>query len=381
MHFRTGFYATFRFFFKIAGRARFKIHPLGTQSQPEPLGDFEEAKGRVLGMMVFLKLPAPGIVAVVLAMSLYAPAKPARATDAGKPGEAGGDARMLQGAIDIHVHADPDSHKRYIDAIDVAKLAKARGMRGLVLKNHFEPTASLAYIVRKEVPGIEVFGGIALDRQVGGVNPAAVENMARIKGGWGRIVWMPTLTSENAVRAFKLNEPGVTVSRNGELLPEVREVIAVIAKHGLVLATGHVSAEEALMIVHEGQRQGVQHMVVTHAMEGPVWMNIDQMQQAVKLGAFIEFDYNLGTMERLQKPADLPLRKDRNAFLAEYKEAIHALGPEHCILSEELTFDSSDLAAHLDGVAAFVKALGLNDREIDLMLKENPARLLGLSPR
>src|ERR1700726_4852234 len=98
----------------------------------------------------------------------------------------------LVGAIDIHVHAAPDSTPRSIDAIDVARLAKSRGMRGLVLKNHYEPTASLAYIVRKEVPGIEVFGGISLDLTVGGVNPAAVEWMTMVKGGYGRVVWMPT---------------------------------------------------------------------------------------------------------------------------------------------------------------------------------------------
>src|SRR5579863_9539776 len=81
----------------------------------------------------------------------------------------------VTGAIDIHAHCDPDSIARSIDAIDLAKLARSRGMRGLVLKNHFEPTASLAYIVRKEVPGIEVFGGIDLNRTVGGMNPSAVE--------------------------------------------------------------------------------------------------------------------------------------------------------------------------------------------------------------
>src|ERR1700720_1130770 len=86
-------------------------------------------------------------------------------------------AQTLTGVIDIHAHHDPDSVPRSIDAIDLAKLAKSRGMRGLVLKNHYEPTASLAYIVRKEVPGIEIFGGISLDLTVGGVNPAAVEHM------------------------------------------------------------------------------------------------------------------------------------------------------------------------------------------------------------
>src|SRR5512140_7582 len=93
--------------------------------------------------------------------------------------------QTLDGVIDIHVHSDPDSVARSIDAIDIAKLARSRGMRGLVLKNHYEPTAALAYMVRKEVPGIEIFGGISLDRTVGGVNPAAVEHMTQVKGGWG----------------------------------------------------------------------------------------------------------------------------------------------------------------------------------------------------
>ena len=83
----------------------------------------------------------------------------------------------LDGVIDIHAHTGPDSTARSIDAIDLAKLAKQRGMRGLVLKNHYESTAALAYVVRKEVPGIEIFGGIDLNRSVGGINPAAVERM------------------------------------------------------------------------------------------------------------------------------------------------------------------------------------------------------------
>src|SRR5258706_11872406 len=83
----------------------------------------------------------------------------------------------LNGVIDIHAHSDPDSVPRSIDALDLARLAKQRGMRGLVLKNHYEPTASLAYIVRKAVPGIEIFGGIDLDLTLGGVNSTAVERM------------------------------------------------------------------------------------------------------------------------------------------------------------------------------------------------------------
>src|SRR5260370_16819509 len=82
-----------------------------------------------------------------------------------------GMAQTLDGAIDMHAHSDPDGAARKIDAIDLAKIAKSRGMRAIVLKNHYEPTASLAYIVRKEVPGIDVFRGISLDLTVAGVNP------------------------------------------------------------------------------------------------------------------------------------------------------------------------------------------------------------------
>src|SRR6202167_612286 len=105
--------------------------------------------------------------------------------------------QTLEGVIDMHAHSDPDGTPRSIDAIDLARLAKSRGMRAIVLKNHYEPTASLAWIVRKEVPGIEVFGGISLDLTNGGVNPAAVEWMTKVKGGYGRVVWFPTFDSEH----------------------------------------------------------------------------------------------------------------------------------------------------------------------------------------
>src|SRR5499427_6700821 len=138
---------------------------------------------------------------------------------------------VLRGTIDIHVHSDPDSRPRSIDALDVAKLSRAKGMRGVVLKNHYDPTSGLAYIIRKDVPGLEVFGGIDLNLTVGGINPAAVEHMVQMKGGLGRVIWMPTFDSENAVRLSKENRPFVSVAKNGRLLPEVLRVIALAAQH------------------------------------------------------------------------------------------------------------------------------------------------------
>jgi len=277
-------------------------------------------------------------------------------------------ARLLAGAIDIHVHSDPDDRPRSIDAMDVARLARTRGMRAIVLKNHYDPTGPLAYVVRKEVPGIEVFGGVDLNLTVGGINPAAVEHMTQVSGGWGRFVWMSTFDAENQVKYSRENRPYVSVAKNGQLLPEVRQVISIIAKNGLVLATGHVSPEEGLMLVREGRAQGAQHMVVTHALMAPVLMSVPQMQEAAKLGAFVEFVGGSVTGAAASTRLD------------EFADAIRKVGPTSCILSSDLGQRGNALPP--DGFGAFLVAMrarGFTEQEIAVMAKQNPARLLGLS--
>jgi hypothetical protein len=291
-----------------------------------------------------------------------------RPSGAGQGGVETDAARALKGAIDIHVHNLPDDRPRSIDAIDVARLARSRGMRALVLKNHYESTAGLVYLVRKVVPDIEIFGGIDLNLTVGGINPAAVEHMTRVTGGWGRFVWMPTFDAENQVRYSKDNRPFVSVSRDGELLPAVKQVIELVAKHRLVLATGHSAPAEVLMLLREGRRQGVQQMVVTHAMNAPILMDVAQMQEAAKLGAFIEFVG--GSLAA----------KDADARIGRFAAAIRKIGPDFCILSSDLGQQGN--AVPPDGFGAFLVALrarGFTEEEMDRMSKRNPARLLGLS--
>ena len=111
------------------------------------------------------------------------------------------------GVIDMHVHSHPDVFGRNMDDIDVAQLAKARGMRGIVLKNHISETASRAALVMKVVPGIEVFGGIVLNNAVGGINPNAVEWMHRVYGSRGKVVWLPTFESDKHVKTFSSPTP------------------------------------------------------------------------------------------------------------------------------------------------------------------------------
>jgi hypothetical protein len=276
----------------------------------------------------------------------------------------------LKGAVDIHVHQDPDSAPRAIDADDVARQARAAGMRAVVLKNHWEDTASLAYMVRKMVPGIEVFGGITQDLAVGGINIEAVKHMADMKGGYGRIVWLPTFDAQNQV---KDKGPEVKVSENGKILPSVLALLDYIAtRKQLALETGHVSAEEALMVIREARARGIAHVVATHGMAGPTNLSVAQAQEAARMGAYIEFVYG-GTLE-----------KGSTLTVAKYAEWIKAVGPAHCILSSDLGGARPyPRPMPTQGMLDFMNALhkeGLSVADINLMAKTNPSRVLGLEP-
>jgi hypothetical protein len=276
-------------------------------------------------------------------------------------------AKPLEGVIDIHAHSAPDSVPRSIDSIDLAKLAQSRGMRAIVLKNHYEPTADIAYLVHKVVPEIQVFGGIDLNLSVGGMNPEAVEKMALTTGHLGKIVWMATFDTRAQVMKSRQQRPYVAVARNGELLPETKAVIAMIKKYDLVMATGHNSGEEDLMLIREAHKQGVTQIVVTHAMLSPIDMTIAQMKAAAGMGAYVEFVYNglIGSAKEFD--------------FQDYAKAIREVGVEHCILSSDMGQVGNPL--HPDGLQLFFDGLqkqGFTHDELDQMSKVNPARLLGL---
>ena len=280
----------------------------------------------------------------------------------------------LKGVIDIHVHQDPDSAPRAIDADDLARLARRMGMRGLVLKNHWEPTASLAYMTRKAVPGIELFGGVTQDLAVGGINIEAVRHMSEIKGGYGRVVWLPTFDAQNQVKDKTAQVP---VSKDGKLLPSVLALLDFIAtRPQLLLETGHVSAQEGLMVIRAAKARGIRNIVVTHAMVGPINMSIHDMQEAAKLGAYIEFVYAA------------TLGKGATLTLAKYAEAIRAVGPAHCILSSDLggvrPQPSPQRPLEPQGMLDFMNGLhaqGISVADVDRMAKTNPAKVLGLEVR
>jgi Family of unknown function (DUF6282) len=272
-------------------------------------------------------------------------------------------ARLMRGAVDLHYHVDPG----YSD-MGHLRAARAAGVRALVLKNHYEPTSALVLLLRPEFPGLELYGGFVLNRSNGGNNVAGVEYMASIDGQPrpGKVVWLPAGdTEKEAKESRNPTRPFVAVSRNGQLLPEVKKIISIIARNNLVLASGHVVPDDALLAFREARAAGVKLLIATHAADLSGKMTIEQMQEAAKLGAFIEFDY-------------------RNTLDGGRTDMIRKVGPEHCFLSEFWTRNQAPKeyagAAGIGAFAAEMRKRGFTDRELDIMFKDNPARAIGLPP-
>jgi len=308
----------------------------------------------------------------------------------------------LKGAIDMHAHQDPDSFgpsygqaARSIDALDLYMRAKAAGMRGFVIKEHLDQSAGLAYYMRKLHPDFEFFGGMGSNLTTGTkVNPWAITHMAEMKGGWGRIVWMPSWDSENSIHKLPRKPPGyVAVAEckglpfwinypkpceGGELLPEVKEALQIIAKTktrdsngDLILATGHNSGPEVKLLVKEAVRVGVKHVIITHPLLDIVDMTPAEIKETVAMGPeiYAEFTSQFGN------PGARP------EVVKQYVEGIRAAGVEHAFVSSDTgQLNSNWQPDALANCAKVLRANGFNEHELDLLLKINPAKILGISP-
>lgn len=275
--------------------------------------------------------------------------------------------RLIEGSIDLHVHFGPDpDRERRCDAVELAQSAQEMGMRGLVLKSHHYNTTPVAYTVGNVVPGLEVMGGLCLNVALGGLNALAVEATAKMGG---KVIWMPTMTAA-AFLKHQGQTGGVSVCDDKERLrPEMYTILETIKQYDLVLATGHISPEECLILVEEARHLGLNRILVTHASHLHCWygMTVDQMKQLAKMGALIEHCVHV------MNP--LGLRMEPRVLM----EMVREIGAEHCVFSTDYGQSYSPIAP--EGLRVGIAALldqGLEEVEVGLMVKDNPARLLGL---
>ena len=131
--------------------------------------------------------------------------------------------KLVSGSIDMHLHPGPDAFCR-LDALEAARQAKQAGMKAIVIKNHFYPTAPIAMMLNRLVPDFMVFGSVCLDYEIGGLNVHAVQYSA--KAG-ARVVWMPTFSSSNSRSQMRrlgipLEGEGFSIlNGQGQLVPEI----------------------------------------------------------------------------------------------------------------------------------------------------------------
>ena len=278
---------------------------------------------------------------------------------------------LVRGSIDMHLHHGPDlTMPTRSDALETARQARAMGMRAIVLKNQNYPTVPLAPMVNQLVPEVKVFGSICLDYDVGGLNYYALETSAKLGA---KVVWLPThssKTSPNKSGRLPADENGLSIlTPENKPVPEMERILSLVKEYNMVLATGHISARETMVLAEEARAMGITKFVVTHASTHSFERspNLEEQRRLTQMGAFIEYSY-VGFLPNEHRDDPQQLVK-----------AIRNVGAEHCIIGTDLGQAFNPTPA--EGMRMFIALLlknGSSEREIELMAKVNPAKLLDL---
>jgi hypothetical protein len=294
---------------------------------------------------------------------------------------------LVTGAYDTHVHIAPDVMERRIDDLGLARRCLEVGLAGFVLKSHYVTTAERAEVVRNAVPGVDALGAITLNGSMGGMNPAAVEIAGRLGA---RIVWMPTVDSRNQRTNTAADLPGAkpamwgalqadlhaqgivpeivhVVDEDGRVLETVRKVLRVIARHDMVLATGHLAAPEIVAVVRAAREEGVRRVIVTHPEFTSQRLAVPDQQELAELGALLERCFTTPYTGKVSW----------DDLFAHIRE----VGPEHSIISSDLGQPFNPPVE--DGLALFADRLleaGFSEDDVHTMAVRN-SRFVAAAPK
>jgi len=291
---------------------------------------------------------------------------------------------LLQGAFDTHVHSAPDVLPRRFDDIELAKRTRDAGMAGFVLKSHYICTADRASLINKMFPGVRAFGAIALNNSVGGLNPLAVDIAGRLGN---KVVWLPSVDSANELEnvagqkdesklpywmsiARELRAHGIAgewlkvTDDNGNVTPQTRQCIDVIASHDMVLATSHISPAAMLPVVKAAREAKVQRIVITHPEFPTTLLSIDQQLELARYGVYFERCYTTPATNKIS--------------WEQVFENVRRVGPSSTILATDLGQTTNPHV--VEGLGEFAGKMldaGFTQAEVTQMVRTNPGNLLG----
>lgn len=319
----------------------------------------------------FLKTAALTTAAVMAGKGIVM----AQAHASEKPTDSGTD-DILSGVSDIHIHAAPDSVDRAINELEMARAAQKAGYRSIMFKSNDFSCHDRAYLVQEVVPDFACFGSLVMNRVHGDkINVRAAELAVKTTGNHCRCIWMPTLDAAYQYTLLKRTEKGIPVlNDSGIVLPEVVRVMEICAEADIIFATGHSSPAESIILAEKAREVGVGKFVVTHANSNFWKMTHDQIKQCVDLGTFIEYSY----ITNLWRPGTgLPAfpRMSDEEFVA-----FARINPERSFITTDL--GQVGMPLPLEGMRMCIMALidaGVPQKDIDVLVRSNPARLVGLT--
>jgi Family of unknown function (DUF6282) len=294
---------------------------------------------------------------------------------------------LLLGAYDTHIHVAPDVVEREVDDVSLARQFAGHGMAGFVLKSHYTATAERASVVRAAIPDVDALGAIVLNRAIGGVNPLAVEIAAR-EGA--RTVWMPTVDAVNEAGEREHVKPGAkvpvwvklqlelreqgleidpvpVVDERGVVLDETRAVLELIARHQLLLATGHISRDEIFAVVDAALELGVRQIVITHPEFPAQSLTVEDQRMLAERGALLERCFTTPHTGKIS--------------WEQWLANIRAVGAAHSVVSTDLGQVFNPPVQ--DGLALMVDRLlqdGYGEEEVHQMAVVNTRRVAGAEP-
>ncbi|WP_181766537.1 DUF6282 family protein [Streptomyces albidus (ex Kaewkla and Franco 2022)] len=294
---------------------------------------------------------------------------------------------LVRGAYDVHIHVAPDVMRRRVDDVTLAEKFAAVGLAGFVLKSHYAPTAERAAVVRRAAPEAAALGAITLNASVGGLNPIAVEIAGR---GGAKFVWLPTVDSANQRQCHAEEPEGATppmwaklqedlradgmaadpvdvIGPDGTVVEAARQVFRLIARHGMVLATGHLHADEIAVAVEAAAEEGVERIVVTHPEFTSQRVAVERQRQLASRGALLERCFTTPYTGKVAWDV--------------WFNAIREAGPEHSVISSDLGQPFNPPVE--DGLALCADRLlaeGFGEEEVRTMTVHNSRWLVGAEP-
>jgi len=274
--------------------------------------------------------------------------------------------KLMVDAIDLHVHGAPEPilGQRRINAFQLAQLAKEARMKAIVIKSHEFGTATMAWMVNRLVDSPILVGSICLNSGAGGLNPDVVEAQAQ---AGARVVWMPTMRTMAKGIANGAGKGIWIIDKNGKLVPQIGMILEVMKKSKLVLATGHISNPEVFAVAAEALRQHV-NIIITHPFGSAGIFTMEEVKELAKMGAYIEFTFAHCMPPMVISPADMVSH-------------IKTIGPDHCVLATDFGQGFNPPATEgFRMMLAMMLKFGLSEDELRILVKVNPANLLGQSP-